>query len=79
MQIEFLFVVLSGSCKVIADDGNVRQEFVLDSPETALWMNKMTWKEMSNFSDNAVLLSLSSEKYEINEYIRNYDEFLKDV
>lgn len=76
---EFLFVALSGSCKVIVDDGNERREFVLDNPETALWMNKMTWKEMTDFSDNAVLLVLSSEKYDINEYIRDYNEFLKGI
>lgn len=76
---EFLFVALVGSCKVLVDDGNVRQEFVLDNPEMALWTNKMTWKEMNNFSDGAVLLVLSSEKYDIDEYIRDYDGFLSVV
>ncbi|MCR5183292.1 MAG: FdtA/QdtA family cupin domain-containing protein [Opitutales bacterium] len=76
---EFLFVALSGSCKVIADDGNAREEFVLDNPQTALWLNKMTWKIMTDFSDNAVLLVLSNEKYDAGEYIRDYDVFLKEV
>lgn len=76
---EFLFVALAGSCKVVADDGTMRQIFVLNNPETALWMNKMTWKEMIEFSDDAVLLVLSSEKYDANEYIRDYDVFLKNV
>lgn len=76
---EFLFVALSGSCKVICDDGEKRAEFILENPETALWTDKMTWKEMCDFSENAVLLVLASEKYDVNEYIRDYDEFLKNA
>ena len=76
---EFLFVVLNGSCKVKIDTGKETSEFLLNSPQTALYMNKMVWKEMYEFSHNAVLLVLTNTLYDENEYIKNYEEFLKEV
>ncbi len=76
---EFLFVALKGSCRVEFSDGGAKECVCLDSPSKALWLGKMTWKEMYDFSEDAVLLVLSSEKYDANEYIHNYDEFLKEV
>ena len=74
---EIVLVSVSGRCKVMVDDGYKRQEFVLDSPFKGLYCGKMTWKEMYDFSADNVLLALASEKYNDNEYIRDYDIFLK--
>lgn len=74
---EFLFVALKGSCRVEFSDGNVKETILLNSPAQALWLGKMTWKEMYDFSEDAVLLVLASEKYDAEEYIRDYQEFLK--
>lgn len=74
---QFLLVALSGSCKVMVDDGKEKNEFTLNSPTNALYLNKMVWKEMFEFSNNTVLLVVSSELYDESEYIDSYDDFLK--
>ena len=76
---EFLMVVISGSCKVLVDDGYKKEVVELNHPNQALYLDKMVWKEMYDFSYNSVLLVISNKKYNENEYIRNYDEFLKIV
>lgn len=74
-QSQFLMVCLSGKCKIWLDDGKQQEIFELNKPDYALWLNKMVWKEMYDFSPECVLLVLSDQKYLENEYIRNYDEF----
>jgi dTDP-4-dehydrorhamnose 3,5-epimerase-like enzyme len=74
---EFLMVVISGSCKVLLDDGFEKKVVELNRPNQALWINKMIWKEMYDFSYNAILLVLSNEKYDETEYIRNYADFVE--
>ena len=74
---QFLFIALKGSCRVEFSDGNAEESVLLDSPTKALWLDKMIWKEMFDFSEDAVLLVLSSEKYDAEEYIRSREEFLK--
>lgn len=76
---EFLLVAINGSCKVKIDDGKTQEIVELSNPHTALYLDKMLWKEMYDFSYNGILLVLASTKYDSNEYIRDYDEFLKEV
>ena len=76
---EFLMVVISGSCKVLVDDGHNKEIIELNHPNQALYLDKMVWKEMYDFSYNSVLLVISNQKYNENEYIRDYEEFLKAV
>ena len=77
---EFLLVSVSGSCKVKVDDGKGHTDIVtLDSPLKALYLGNMVWKEMYDFSENAVLMVLASTYYDNSEYIRNYDDFIKMV
>lgn len=72
---EFIFICLSGSCTVLVKDGKGQEEiYCLNSPEKGLYLPKLIWKEMYNFSDDCVLLVLSNEYYDANEYIRNYEE-----
>ena len=72
---QFLFVVISGSCKVKIDNGIEQTIATLNRPNQALWLDKMVWKEMYDFSYNAILLVLSNEKYDENEYIRDYEDY----
>ena len=72
---QFLLVVISGSCKVKIDNGNEQTIAILNRPNQALWLDKMVWKEMYDFSYNAILLVLSNAKYDENEYIRNYEDY----
>jgi len=76
---EFLLISVACSCKVVVDDGYNREEFVLDKPSFGLYCDKMVWKEMYDFSQNNVLLVLSSEVYDKDEYIKDYDSFIKEV
>ena len=66
-----------GSVRVLADDGKSRQEFVLNSPNLGIHLPPMTWGTQYQYSKDAVLLVFASEPYDSDEYIRNYDEFLK--
>lgn len=76
-QSEFLLVVISGSCKVLIDDGKNKEIVELNRPNQALYLDKMIWKEMYDFSYNAIMLVLSNCKYDDSEYIRNYDDYIK--
>ena len=74
-----LLVCVSGSCKVCLDDGDTREIIYLDQPDKGLIIKNDIWREMSDFSKGAVLLVLASEHYNEEDYIRNYDEFLKFI
>ena len=76
---EFLLIAINGSCKVKIDDGKSQEIVELSNPHAALYLDKMLWKEMYDFSYNGILLVLASTKYDEHEYIRDYDEFLKEV
>lgn len=73
---EFI-VAMSGSFDVILDDGKEKQTFHLNRSYYGLYVPKGIWREMENFSTNSLALVLSSTKYNVNDYIRDYHEFLK--
>ena len=77
---EFVLINVCGSCRVktVETDGEVR-EFVLDQPHTGIYLPKMVWKDMYDFSQDSILLCLSSEHYDNSEYIRDYNEFVKEL
>jgi acetyltransferase-like isoleucine patch superfamily enzyme len=70
---------IRGSCRVIADDGRRRQEFVLDDPATGVYLPPMTWGVQYDYSPDAALLVLASHPYDARDYVRDYEEFLKLV
>lgn len=77
---EFVLINVAGSCKVKVLDGKENEAiFVLNRPHTGIYLPTMVWKDMYDFSKDSVLLCLSSEHYDAQEYIRDYDEFLKIV
>ena len=73
---EFI-VALSGSFDVVLDNGKEKQVFSLNRSYNGLYVPKGMWREMENFSTNSLALVLSSTKYDAEDYIRDYDEFLK--
>ena len=75
---QFLLCV-KGSCSVITDDGETRNEFVLDKPNVGAYLPPMTWGVQYNYSSDAVLLVFASHYYDDADYIRDYDEFLRLV
>ena len=73
-------ICVSGSCKFLLDDGRERVEnIILDSPNKGLFIDKMIWREMYDFSEDCVLLVIASDYYDESDYIRDYDEFLRVV
>ena len=74
-----MLICVHGSCKILLDDGSEKQEVLLDKPNKGLIIESNIWREMFDFSPDAVLMVLASELYDENDYIRNYDEFLKMV
>ena len=75
---EFI-IALSGSFDVILDDGKEKKVFQLNRSYYGLYVPKGLWREMKNFSTNSLALVLSSTKYDPEDYIRDYQEFLKYV
>ncbi|MBP5546216.1 MAG: WxcM-like domain-containing protein [Bacteroidales bacterium] len=72
---EFI-VALSGSFTVLLDDGHERQEFHLSRSYYGLYVPRMIWREMTDFSTNSLALVLASTPYSAEDYIRDYNEFL---
>ena len=71
---------VAGTSKVKVKDGKGNEAiFSLNRPHTGIYLPKMVWKEMYDFSEDSVLLCLASEHYDSTEYIRDYDEFVKLV
>ena len=66
-----------GSFDVVLDDGKERKIFSLNRSYYGLYVPKMMWREMTNFSTNSVALVLSSTKYDAADYIRDYEQFKK--
>ncbi|HCU01667.1 MAG: WxcM domain-containing protein [Candidatus Moranbacteria bacterium GW2011_GWE1_35_17] len=78
-KLKQLLVATSGSCTIVCDDGKEKREFILDWPNKALYVEGMIWRDMKNFSKGAVLMVLASEYYDENDYIRDYNVFLKEL
>lgn len=72
-----MLIATSGSVEVVLNDGQHKQSIILDKPWKGLLIPAGLWRDLKNFSGGAVLLCLASEKYDANDYIRDYDEFLK--
>ena len=73
---EFI-VALSGAFDVVLDDGKEKKTFSLNRSYMGLYVPKGIWRTMTNFSTNSLALVLSSTEYDVNDYIMDYDEFLK--
>ncbi len=75
----FVLINVAGTSKVRLDDGFSTKVVELDKPRMGLYIAPMVWKDMYDFSGDSVLLCLSDMSYDDSEYIRNYDEFTKEV
>jgi dTDP-4-dehydrorhamnose 3,5-epimerase-like enzyme len=75
LALKQVLLCVAGSCKVLLDDGFVKESVFLDSPSKGLLVESLVWREMSEFSDDCVLLVVASEHYDEADYIRNYQDF----
>lgn len=74
---EEFVIALSGSFDVIVDDGKEKKIFHLNRSYYGLYIPKGMWREMNNFSTNSLALEFASTKYNPEDYIHDYNEFLK--
>ncbi|ATC93409.1 sugar 3,4-ketoisomerase [Pseudoalteromonas tunicata] len=70
---------IAGQCEFILDDGKNRQTVLLDSPTKGILIEHMQWREMHNFSEGCILMVIASEHYDESDYIRDYEQFLREV
>ena len=77
---QFVLINVAGKSKIRVKDwkGN-ETTYMLNRPNTGVYLPAMVWKDMYEFSEDSVLLCLASEHYDPKEYIRDYDEFVKIV
>lgn len=76
-ETEEFVIALSGSFDVIVDDGKEKKTFRLNRSYYGLYVPKGMWREMDNFSTNSLALEFASTNYNPEDYIRDYNEFLK--
>lgn len=77
---DFVLINVVGKSKVKVLDGKGNEMvYSLNRPNTGIYIPHMIWKEMYDFSEDSVLLCLASEHYDPEEYIRDYNEFMKEV
>lgn len=78
-NMEQIIVAMDGACQFILDDGKSRESVWLNRPDVGLYIGKNLWREMHNFSYGCKLMILASDYYDENEYIRDYDTFLREI
>ena len=74
-----ILICIHGSCKVLLDNGQEKKIVSLEKPYEGLYIAHNMWREMYDFSPDAVLMVLASEYYDESDYIRDYDQFLNSV
>jgi len=77
-NLEQLIIAVSGSFDIILHNGKTQKKFMLNRSNCGLYVPKMTWREIENFSSGSVCLVLASEHYDESDYIRNFKEFKKE-
>ncbi len=78
-NLEQILICVHGSCKILLDNGAEKQVVVLDKNNEGLYIANNMWREMFDFSPDAVLLVLASQPYDESDYIRDYKAFLEFV
>lgn len=79
INLKQIAIAVKGNCTFILDNGKTRENIDLNDPNKGLLIEGLIWREMKNFSSDCVLVVLASEHYDENDYIKDYNEFLKKV
>ncbi len=75
-SLQQLIVAMSGSFDVVLDDGDNKIRYHLNRSYVGLYVPKLIWRELDNFSSGAVCMVIASNKYDESDYYRRYDEFI---
>ena len=78
-SLEQILICIHGSCKILMDNGEEKKIVSLEKPYEGLYIRNNIWREMFDFSPDAVLMVLASDFYNEEDYIRNYEDFLEFV
>lgn len=78
-SLEQILICIHGTCKILLDNGVEKEEVLLDKPYEGLYVSNNMWREMFDFSPDAVLMVLASDYYKEEDYIRDYNEFLEYI
>ncbi len=78
-ELQQLIIAMNGSFDVFLDDGLIKKSFTLNRSYKGLYVSKMVWRELKNFTSGAVCVVLASEPYSEEDYYRNYEEFIVNV
>ena len=78
-SLEQILICIHGSCKILLDNGEEKKVVSLEKPYEGLYICNDIWREMYDFSPDAVLMVLASDYYKEEDYIRHYDDFLEFV
>lgn len=76
-KLEQVIICVAGSCDFMLDNGVKKTVVSLNSPSQGLYIKHNVWREFTNFSTDCVVMVLASEHYDEQDYIKNYDEFLR--
>lgn len=79
INLKQIAIAVKGSCTFVLDNGESRNDIVLNNPNRGLLIEGLIWREMYNFSDDCVLMVIASEHYNEEDYIRDYQSFIKKV
>ncbi len=76
-ETEEFIIAISGGFDVIVDDGKERKTFTLNRSYYGLYIPKGVWREITNISTNSLALEFASTVYNADDYVRDYDEYIK--
>lgn len=77
--LEQILICIHGSCRILLDNGKEKESILLDKPYEGVYVGPDIWREMYDFSPDAVLLVLASQLYDESDYIRDYKKFLESI
>jgi hypothetical protein len=77
LNLEQVIIAVAGSFSVEVDDGVSKETYTLNRSYIGLYLPKMTWRDITNFSSGAVCLVLASDVYDESDYLRNYSDFVR--
>ncbi|MER2520129.1 MAG: FdtA/QdtA family cupin domain-containing protein [Bdellovibrionales bacterium] len=76
-KLQQLMIAMAGSFDIMIDDGNAQKTYTLSQPCQGLYICPMIWRELTNFSPDAICMVLASEYYDEDDYFRDYKQFLE--
>lgn len=78
-SLQQILICVHGSCRILLDTGDEKETVLLNKPFEGLYIANDIWREMYDFSKDAVLMVLASDYYKESDYVRSYDEFMKRI